>query len=131
MSSDEFVFVDCPCAPGTWSLGKLGETKMSGVGPALEAHVAGLSGLERLVVVQYGQEVCAMAPKIDEGDEYCWQSLWIGFALAKGLGIGRATEYRFYMDYVFPMESMSAEDLLGPLSDQYRRYLLSPVDPRD
>lgn len=105
---------------------------MSNMGPALETHLSKLGGRERMIVQEYGQEVCAMRAKIDPDNEFDWCALWIGFALGKGLGHAQATDYGFYSDYVFPMESMELEDLLGPISDDYRAYLESPVlDPRD
>jgi hypothetical protein len=35
------------------------------------------------------------------------------------------------MDNVFPLEGMDVEDILGPMTPEYRAYLESVFDPRD
>lgn len=85
----------------------------------------------RPVVGAYAENVIAFADKIDPNQELDWTALWIGWALARGLRDVDALSERFYMDYVFPIESMDVADIIGPVSDAYRAYLSSPFDPRD
>lgn len=103
---------------------------MSAIGVRLEQHLHKFGGKERFILQEYAQEVCAMRAKIDPANEHDWHSLWVGYAVSKGLA-GEALTYRFYMSVVFPMENMSSEDLFGPLTPDYQVYLESNLDPRD
>lgn len=91
----------------------------------------------RAVVSAYGQNVVAFAGEIDPEDELDWFALWVGFALGRSVTLGRgvpvvdATDYSFYDEYVFPLESMQPEDLAGSSDPEYLAYLKSPLDPRD
>ena len=50
-------------------------------------------------------EVCKK--NVDPESRYCWESLFVGFALGKGLSVEEATDYSLYINEAFPLEDQS------------------------
>lgn len=104
---------------------------MSGIGTSLEILLNKFGGREREVLRLWATEIVAMSAKIDPDGELDWHALFIGFALGKGLGMGQALNYDLYYNGALKCECMDLEEILGPLTPDYRAYLESGLDPRD
>lgn len=63
-----------------------------------------IDAVELDATVREWSNFCKQADDVDPSNDLDWQSLWIGFALGRGLSIELATSYRIYMDRVFPLE---------------------------
>ena len=65
------------------------------------------------VLKAWQDEVCKK--DIDPENRYCWESLFVGFALGKGLSVKEATDYSFYINEAFPLESTDQNTQSGAL----------------
>lgn len=57
------------------------------------------------VIEAWEKEICQKANEVDEANEFHWESLFVGFAIGKGLPIEEAIDYKFYINEAFPIES--------------------------
>lgn len=87
--------------------------KMIAYARHLEARLGIAQGGEKItlkeVAEEWGAEVCAKANEVDPLDEHEWRSMWIGFAIGRGLAPEVATDYDFYMEFAFPFEGMARQ----------------------
>jgi len=78
----------------------------------------------------YAADVLSLADDIRFG-ETDFFSLWVGYALGKGLPVDEATDYEFYKAHVEPLEHLEKGDLVPDACLEYRTYLNGKSDPRD
>ena len=74
------------------------------VGPDRKLSV--LTAQEQEVVAAYATLLTDIGTQIDPHAEKEWETLWLGFALAKGLSLAQASDYRFYWTHILPLESL-------------------------
>jgi len=55
-----------------------------------------LTGKQKQVVEQWGEEICKYSREVDPSGELHWNSMFIGFAIGRGLSIEAATDYNLY-----------------------------------
>jgi hypothetical protein len=71
-------------------------------GPTLEVTLLNQSVLEDKILLGWHTDICKRAEVVDPHDELHWRSLWMGYAIAKGLDPTRAD--RIYSRKAAPFE---------------------------
>ena len=59
---------------------------------------------KKLLLESWRDDVCKHSDVIDPEGKYCWESLFVGFALGKGASIKQATDFKLYIDEAYPYE---------------------------
>ena len=60
------------------------------------------------IIKAWTTEVCTHSSQIDPSNELHWRSLFIGFAIGKGLSLKEAIDWSLYANEAFPCEGNSA-----------------------
>jgi hypothetical protein len=66
----------------------------------------------KTVVNLWRKKVCKNFKKLDPGDDYCWESIWVGFVCA--LDRPDLATYSKYQQYGFPVELEELEEQILP-----------------
>lgn len=64
-----------------------------------------LTEKQQQVVDEWGSMICCNHEQIDPENELHWESMFIGFAVGRGLTIGDATDFSLYMLHAFKKEA--------------------------
>jgi hypothetical protein len=76
--------------------------KKAAPGPSLDVTLLNQSILEDKILLDWHTDICKRSEVVDPGNELHWRSLWIGYAVAKGLDPARAD--RIYSRKAAPFE---------------------------
>ena len=69
-----------------------------------------LTKQQKKVVGEWGDMICRHSKQVDPGDELQWESMFIGFAIGRGLTIDEATDYDLYIDHAFVKEACDGRE---------------------
>ncbi len=64
-----------------------------------------ISPAAQAVIEAWKIDVCARSGEIDPENEHDWQSLFVGFAVGRGLPLSEALSSDLYYDHAFPEEA--------------------------